>query len=104
MSSQRPAFGQQKDAGEQRRPSFGGGQKRTARAAFGGGQKQSAARAAFGGGQKQVARGATQTKKTSKATSRWKTGGLKAANLGYSKRAENSNDPKVLRGAGMTSF
>ena len=41
----------------------------------------------------------------SKGKALWKSGALKAANLGFSERiSRNSSDPRALRGAGLTAF
>ena len=104
----RPAFGQQQTVGAtQPRPAFGQQQNvgaKKPRPAFGqqqlfGGTSSKAPRSAFGG-----KTGLVVPAKNKKVTSRWKAGGLKAAKLGFSNRAEGSTDPKVLRGAGMTSY
>jgi tetratricopeptide (TPR) repeat protein len=92
MTTRRPALDPQETDTTNR--------KSSAREAFGAGNTPDNREKLFAFGQK------TSNGKlgNAKAKSRWKEGGLKAANFAFSKRAENTTDPDVLRGAGMTSF
>jgi tetratricopeptide (TPR) repeat protein len=93
--SRRPAFGQQGTGGLE--------QKKSMRGAFAAGSVPRKATGAKTSLTSSIA-GDSPFAKTSKAKSRWKTSGLKAANKSFVNRAINSTDPQVLRLAGMTSF